>query len=147
MKGVSIVCQQSVLKPHGASKQTCHYSSPPPPPQASELLDDRTDTYLRAIRDVLTPRLQLVVCVFPTQRDDRYSAVKKLCCCDRPVPSQCINSRTIGNQQKLKSVTQKIVLQVGGVRVGWGGVRVGWGLCVYLSECLPSSVGQCQAGR
>ena len=98
---------------------------PPPPPQASELLDDRTDTYLRAIRDVLTPRLQLVVCVFPTQRDDRYSAVKKLCCCDRPVPSQCINSRTIGNQQKLKSVTQKIVLQVGGVRVGWGGVRGG----------------------
>ena len=94
------------------------------PPQASELLDDRTDTYLRAIRDVLTPRLQLVVCVFPTQRDDRYSAVKKLCCCDRPVPSQCINSRTIGNQQKLKSVTQKIVLQVGGVRVGWGGVGV-----------------------
>ena len=99
---------------------------PPPPSQASELLDDRTDTYLRAIRDVLTPRLQLVVCVFPTIRDDRYSAVKKLCCCERPVPSQCINSRTIGNQQKLKSVTQKIVLQVGGVRVRLGGV--GWGL-------------------
>ena len=104
-----------------------------PPPQASELLDDRTDTYLRAIRDVLTPRLQLVVCVFPTQRDDRYSAVKKLCCCDRPVPSQCINSRTIGNQQKLKSVTQKIVLQVGGVRVGWGGGCV----FILLNASLP----------
>ena len=105
----------------------------PPPPQASELLDDRTDTYLRAIRDVLTPRLQLVVCVFPTQRDDRYSAVKKLCCCERPVPSQCINSRTIGNQQKLKSVTQKIVLQVGGVRVGWGGGCV----FILLNASLP----------
>lgn len=94
--------------------QTDYWLLLPPPSQASELLDDRTDTYLRAIRDVLTPRLQLVVCVFPTIRDDRYSAVKKLCCCERPVPSQCINSRTIGNQQKLKSITQKIVLQVGG---------------------------------
>ena len=133
---LSTVCPQTSLECRngwfGASKQTCHYSSLPPP-QASELLDDRTDTYLRAIRDVLTPRLQLVVCVFPTQRDDRYSAVKKLCCCDRPVPSQCINSRTIGNQQKLKSVTQKIVLQVGGVRVGWGGGCV----FILLNASLP----------
>ena len=26
--------------------------------------------------------------MFPTSRDDRYSAVKKLCCIERPVPSQ-----------------------------------------------------------
>ena len=79
---------------------------------------------------MLSPRLQLVVCVFPTSRDDRYSAVKKLCCCERPVPSQCINSRTIGNPQKLKSVTQKIVLQVCGV--GQSGAELGGvGGCVY----------------
>jgi len=30
----------------------------------------------------------MVVCIFPTSRDDRYAAVKKLCCVDSPVPSQ-----------------------------------------------------------
>lgn len=30
----------------------------------------------------------MVVTIFPTLRDDRYSAVKKLCCVDSPVPSQ-----------------------------------------------------------
>lgn len=36
---------------------------------------------------------QIVVAVFPTARDDRYSAVKKVCCVEKPVPSQVSNSR------------------------------------------------------
>ena len=55
---------------------------------------------------------QLVVTVFPSSRDDRYNAIKKLCCVDYPVPSQVIIAKTIGVQQKLRSVTQKIALQV-----------------------------------
>lgn len=35
---------------------------------------------------------QIVVAVFPTARDDRYSAVKKVCCVEKPVPSQVSNS-------------------------------------------------------
>jgi aubergine-like protein len=81
-------------------------------PQPSELSDDRTETYLAALRQVINKHLQMVVCIFPTMRDDRYSAVKKLCCCDKPVPSQCINSRTLGSAQKLRSITQKILLQM-----------------------------------
>nr|AZB49329.1 piwi-like protein [Halisarca dujardinii] len=81
-------------------------------PQPCELQDDRTETYLTALRQVINDRQQMVVCIFPTARDDRYSAVKKLCCCDRPVPSQCINSKTLGSAQKLKSVSQKILLQI-----------------------------------
>lgn len=50
--------------------------------------------------------------VFPTSRDDRYSAVKKLCCIDHPVPSQVIIARTISAPPKLTSVSQKIALQV-----------------------------------
>ena len=30
----------------------------------------------------------MVVAIFPTKRDDRYNAVKKLCCVETPVPSQ-----------------------------------------------------------
>ena len=53
-----------------------------------ELRDDRTESYLRFIREHLNPQTQVVVVIFPTSRDDRYSAVKKLCCVESPVPSQ-----------------------------------------------------------
>ena len=53
-----------------------------------QLRDDRTETYLKAIRDHLNPTVQIVVTIFPTSRDDRYSAVKKLCYVEHPVPSQ-----------------------------------------------------------
>ena len=81
-------------------------------PKIVELMDDRTDSYLRGIRENMMSTLQLVVAIFPTQRDDRYSAIKKLCCIDSPIPSQVINSRTISNPSKLKSVAQKIALQI-----------------------------------
>ena len=38
--------------------------------------------------------------------------MKKLCCMEHPIPSQVINARTISQQQKLRSVTQKIALQI-----------------------------------
>lgn len=57
-------------------------------PQMIEIRDDRTETYLRNIRENLHPRVQMVVIIFPTSRDDRYAAVKKLCCVESPVPSQ-----------------------------------------------------------
>ena len=36
-----------------------------------EVPNDRTDTYLQAIRPQIASDLQLVVIVFPTSRDDR----------------------------------------------------------------------------
>ena len=57
-------------------------------PVVLEARDDRTETYLRTIREHLNPSIQIVVIVFPTSRDDRYAAVKKLCCVECPVPSQ-----------------------------------------------------------
>lgn len=57
-------------------------------PIVLEARDDRTETYLRTIREHLNPNIQMVVIIFPTSRDDRYAAVKKLCCVECPVPSQ-----------------------------------------------------------
>jgi hypothetical protein len=54
----------------------------------ASLRDDRTDSYLRVLRENINPSLQLVVIIFPSARDDRYSAVKKLCCSDMPIASQ-----------------------------------------------------------
>ena len=43
----------------------------------------------------------MIVTVVPAQRSDRYSALKKYCYCESPVPSQVIVTKTISNQQKL----------------------------------------------
>ncbi|XP_074493451.1 piwi-like protein 2 isoform X2 [Sebastes fasciatus] len=79
-----------------------------------ELRDDRTETYVKSIHSQLTsePNMQLVVCIMVGNRDDLYSAIKKLCCVKNPIPSQAINVRTISQQQKLRSVAQKILLQM-----------------------------------
>ena len=55
-----------------------------------EIPNDRTDTYLNAVRQQIGSHLQLVVTIFPTSRDDRYAALKKLCCIDSPIPSQVL---------------------------------------------------------
>ncbi|ESO02362.1 hypothetical protein HELRODRAFT_65566, partial [Helobdella robusta] len=80
--------------------------------QLVELPNDRTESYMREIRKNVNQRTQLVVTIFPFQREDRYSAIKQLCCHDMPIPSQVINSRTISDDRKLRSVTQKIALQI-----------------------------------
>lgn len=54
----------------------------------------------------------MVVTIFPTLRDDRYAAVKKTLCADIACASQCINSKTLRNEAKNRSIVQKIILQM-----------------------------------
>ncbi|XP_060067150.1 piwi-like protein 1 [Ylistrum balloti] len=82
------------------------------PPVRFELHDDRTETVIRTLRENINPSIQMVVIICPTSRDDRYSAIKKLCCSECPVPSQVIIAKTIMREDKLRSVTQKIALQI-----------------------------------
>lgn len=84
------------------------------PSHRIELMNDRTDQYINAI-DVnmkKNSKIQLFVTIFPSLRDDRYSAVKKKLCSELPCPSQCINSRTLRNDTKNRSIIQKILLQI-----------------------------------
>lgn len=46
-------------------------------PRKVILKDDRTDSYLREIQNSISSNVELIVIVFPTNRTDRYSAVKK----------------------------------------------------------------------
>ena len=77
-----------------------------------KLGDDRTESYLKELRNLINPSVQLVLMVFPQAKSDRYSAVKKLCCVEMPVASQVVNLKTISNEKRLTSVAQKIILQV-----------------------------------
>ncbi|XP_047674945.1 piwi-like protein 2 isoform X3 [Tachysurus fulvidraco] len=83
-------------------------------PMYVELRDDRTETYIKSIHSQLNsePNVQLVVCLLIGNRDDLYSAIKKLCCVQSPCPSQAINVRTISQPKKLRSIAQKILLQM-----------------------------------
>ena len=53
-----------------------------------------------------------IVCILPTNRKDRYDAIKKCCCLEHPVPSQVILGRTLSKKQQLMSVCTKIAMQI-----------------------------------
>lgn len=82
------------------------------PPIEYMLPDDRTETYAISLRKYLQPNTQMVVFICPTSRDDRYATIKKICCGENPVASQVINARTLANQQKNRSIVQKILMQM-----------------------------------
>jgi aubergine-like protein len=81
-------------------------------PTIVELTNDRTETYIKGIWDSVEPKVQLMCVIMPTPRNDRYVAVKKLCCVEKPVASQVINVKTICNKKKVSSVVQKVSLQI-----------------------------------
>lgn len=95
------------------------------------LNDDRTETYLRTIREEMKSPPQMVVCILPTNRKDRYDSIKKVCCLESPVPSQVIVSRTLSKKQMLMSVATKIGIQLN-VKLG-GEV---WALEIPLKDLM-----------
>ncbi|XP_018059690.1 PREDICTED: protein argonaute-3 [Atta colombica] len=110
-------------------------------PKQVTLRDDRTETYLREIQNNLTDNLELLVIVFPTNRTDRYSAIKKLCCVQKAIPSQVIISKTISKSHKLKSITEKIALQI---NCKLGGAL--WTLALPLKNCMICGIDVYHAG-
>ncbi|NWH72158.1 PIWL2 protein, partial [Piaya cayana] len=84
-------------------------------PALMELKDDRIETYSKTIRSVLgsEDKLQLLLCLISSSREDLYAVIKKLCCLQYPVPSQVINAQSLsGHAGKMKSVVQKLLLQI-----------------------------------
>ncbi|RMX60997.1 hypothetical protein pdam_00014203 [Pocillopora damicornis] len=77
-----------------------------------QLNNDRTESYLDAIKGNFSDSLQMVVTILTTNRKDRYDAIKKLCCLETPVPSQVIVGRTISKKNMLMSVCTKIGIQL-----------------------------------
>jgi len=81
-------------------------------PKPISLPNERTDTYLNEIKKIIQPDVQLIVAVVPQVKSDRYAAIKKLCCVEKPVASQVVCLKTISNEKRLVSVVQKIALQI-----------------------------------
>ncbi|NXP09001.1 PIWL2 protein, partial [Thinocorus orbignyianus] len=84
-------------------------------PAVVELKDDRIETYAKTIRSILgsEDKVQLLLCIISSNREDLYRAIKKLCCVQSPVPSQVINAQSLmGQAGKMRSVVQKVLLQM-----------------------------------
>ncbi len=105
----SKVAENFVETCYGCSKQMGITISEP---NVVQINDDRAETYVREIKSRINEFTQLVLIIFPTSRDDRYAAVKRLCCIECPVPSQVVIAKTISNEKNLRSVAQKIILQM-----------------------------------
>ena len=110
-------------------------------PQMICLRDDRIETYVQQLRSNIQPNVKLMVIIFPTNRTDRYSAVKRVCCVEMPVPSQVIMSRTISRGDKLKSITEKIALQI---NCKLGGAL--WALSIPMENCMICGIDVYHAG-
>nr|KAG5694355.1 hypothetical protein BaRGS_002209 [Batillaria attramentaria]KAG5702279.1 hypothetical protein BaRGS_002946 [Batillaria attramentaria] len=82
------------------------------PPKLLELPSDRNEAYLQTLREHLNQQVQMVVCILPNNKKDRYDAIKKFTTVDHPVPSQMVVARTLMKKQGLMSVATKIAIQM-----------------------------------
>ncbi|XP_071559445.1 piwi-like protein Siwi isoform X2 [Temnothorax nylanderi] len=81
-------------------------------PTTETINDDRPGSYSEKLEQILCKRVpQMVFCVVSNNRSDRYSAIKKKCCVDRPVPSQVCMSRTM-THKNVTSIATKIAIQM-----------------------------------
>lgn len=83
-------------------------------PRIAELHGDRSSYYTEMIESVMSKsNPQLVMCLVPNNNLDRYSAIKKKCCVDRPVLSQVVLTRTIMSKGKPNlTAATKIAVQL-----------------------------------
>ncbi|XP_011881822.1 PREDICTED: protein aubergine isoform X2 [Vollenhovia emeryi] len=81
-------------------------------PQFQYIQEDRAGTYADVLENVLsrcTP--DLVFCVVSNNRSDRYAAIKKKCCVDRPVPSQVFLQKNLDGRNAM-SIATKVAIQM-----------------------------------
>ena len=49
-----------------------------------QVSDDSTNTFVRALKDSITEDVCMVLVVLPSNRKDRYDAIKTICCIESP---------------------------------------------------------------
>lgn len=75
---------------------------------------DRNDEYIKAIIEGINMDPEFIMIVVTNDRADRYAAIKRKLCIDRPIPSQVMKLRTVDpkNTQGLMSVATKVAIQI-----------------------------------
>ena len=81
-------------------------------PKTFELLDNRPATYIQTLDKVIDMKPSIVMVVIPNNKGDHYAAVKKKCCIEKPIPSQCMTATVLGKPKGLMSVATKLLLKM-----------------------------------
>jgi len=68
------------------------------------LPNDRMETYINALREIVDKSVQLVVTALPQMKQDRYSAVKKCCYMEHPVGTPPLRSSALTSQEDMPRV-------------------------------------------
>lgn len=70
-------------------------------PKPIKIQGTNSEVFVSTINNTLKcySDLQLIVIIFPNQREDRYNAVKRICCSELGIPSQVI--KYISNYKSL----------------------------------------------
>lgn len=96
------------------------------------LQDRGTNSFLfvNAIKESIRNNPQLIVCILPNSAKDTYDAIKKVCCIEAGIPSQCITSNILDQSKggKAKSAITKIAVQM---NCKLGGVI--WGVKILVN--------------
>ncbi|KAF7997591.1 hypothetical protein HCN44_006162 [Aphidius gifuensis] len=81
-------------------------------PRYIEMRNDSAQSFTNELDKVLSQsNPQIVFCIVFKQRGDIYSAIKKKCCVDRPVPSQVVTSKCF-NPKRMMSIATKVAIQM-----------------------------------
>ena len=72
------------------SKIAPHFGIKMSTPKIITIANEKIESYVKSLKNALTPTVQMVVVITPSNRGDRYSAIKKICCVEHPIPSQVI---------------------------------------------------------
>jgi len=82
-------------------------------PQTFELVDNKPVSYINALDKVIDMKPVIVMVVISDDKEeDLYAAVKKKCCLERPIPSQCITAKKMGEPKGLMTVAIKVAIQM-----------------------------------
>ncbi|XP_074604112.1 piwi-like protein 1 [Brevipalpus obovatus] len=80
-------------------------------PKIFYLDNDRTSTFVEACRKI--PGIcQLVNVIVPNRSKDRYDAIKKIFCCEKPMASQVVTSSLLRKRNALQTQCTRVCIQM-----------------------------------
>ena len=101
-------------------------------PQVYDMRDDSPTSFAETLDRVCSEMNPvLIFCVVSNNRLDRYAAIKKRCCVDRPVPTQVMVSRNLQQGKSQMSIATKVAIQMN-CKIG----GVPWGISIPLKGLM-----------
>jgi len=81
-------------------------------PPEYHVVGDSGTHFVKCLEQDIDKSTQLVLCILPDDKKDRYDAIKHTLCCKKPIPSQLVLFKTCTKEKILRSVATKVLLQM-----------------------------------